>query len=647
MNVKSLFTASLTLFITVVSWTLSAQILDYNNKVEIILDDKTNVILFGSDKSPNEYYYLPTNLRLSKRPDGVPEFLFLKYTTDQRTDVGGVQGALMHFLMEWGLSPEQMANAQQKIKAIYQKMRRPGEPIVKGPVELLIEKDNSFRIVSAIASDKQLTRSFVSSGKAPLLPGGKVAAAMSFDKNGAQLMAATFEKARSITDLSIALDFKYKLLAPALEGYISINWSKFYESYKQKAHSYRWSRCTNCTVNGKKYSSYETSGYQEMNKFFEELRQQKIAEVNITSMNEDDPIAKEIVNHFMQSFVESVSEKISEEPQTEDLPDEADPNDQVPARFREAYGLNIESLRRKSQQGYTYINLKYRTTVTREIQLVGNMASWYNGVKDNKNCVAAINLNDPFYQHRDINFILDLESEQMFGKEANYVTVNVRKKRTTGNEFSDQLTIDREFLKEKGVRGTITYARGQDRNPDVYEYKAQWSLKGGKVYPENPIWQKGDWQGVSLAAPIKPRAIEFEANLDECKEAGIVRATLQLRYMKYGQEVESNIPITVTRGEPLVSQTIYTDRDQVGYAYRLIVTHKEKGKYVSDWDAKVNDDYIYATVPKKFEDTDEIFKGKFKKILDVVAETVDAAKVISPESRILTKFKDVLKILIN
>ena len=69
-------------------------------------------MLHGSDSKPLEYYYLPVNLRLAKRPDGVPEFLFLNYTTDQKADAGGVQGAIMHFLMEWGLTPEQLAKLQ-------------------------------------------------------------------------------------------------------------------------------------------------------------------------------------------------------------------------------------------------------------------------------------------------------------------------------------------------------------------------------------------------------------------------------------------------------------------------------------------------------------------------------------------------------
>ena len=94
-----------------------AVVLDDENRLDVALKDSTHVTLFGEATSTPgvktaNYYYLPPNLHLSKRPDGTPEFLFLKFTTDARTDQGGVSGGLMHFLMEWGLTPEQEAELQ-------------------------------------------------------------------------------------------------------------------------------------------------------------------------------------------------------------------------------------------------------------------------------------------------------------------------------------------------------------------------------------------------------------------------------------------------------------------------------------------------------------------------------------------------------
>lgn len=640
-----------------------AQLLNYDNKVDLVLSDGTNLVLYGADAKPNEYYYLPVNLRLAKRPDGVPEFLFLKYTTEQRADAGGVQGAIMHFLMEWGLTPEQLADAQKKIEALFGYGTRrvyygksakgvavyknlansKDKPLIKGAVELQIEKENSFKIVSAIMEDKTMTKSIVSSGKAPLIPGGKVAAAASFDKNGAQLMASTFEKSRSIADLSIALNYKYKLMAPAIEGSIMIYWDKFYQFMQEKGHdySYHYYHCGDCEVDGKEYDSYstESSKYSGWDNITEELRKRKIVEVKIDQKDIDNPISKDVVDYFMQSFMESISDEGEEKAVNEP----ASAGDSTPTKFSSSYSVNMNKLRKRTESGYTYISLKYRAPIMREVQLVGNMASWYDGVKNNPKCVSSVNLNDPFFQHRDINFIVDLESEDIFSKEINYATVNVQKKRSSGNPFAEQVTIDRDYLKQKGIKATMTYARGEDKNSEAYEYKVQWSTRGGYLYPSNPTWQKGDWQGVTLAAPVSPRTIQFEGNLEELKAAGFTRATLQVRYYKFGREVETNIPLTVSKNESLVEQTIFTDKDTRGYAYRIILNHKDKGKIAFNFDPKINDDYVYINIPKEIKEENLDFWDKVRKAADsIIPPNTDGT--VRPEHQILDKFLDVIKI---
>ena len=148
----------------------------------------------------------------------------------------------------------------------------------------------------------------------------------------------------------------------------------------------------------------------------------------------------------------------------------------------------------------------------------------------------------------------------------------------------------------------MTYAGGEDKNPEMYEYASQWSLRGGNVFPENPAWQKGKMEAVTLIPPIMPRTITFEADPTDMKLANLVRATLQVRYMKFGKELEANLPISIAKGEPEATQMIFMDRNTSGYAYRIIYNHKEEGKLATDWDAKINDDYVYATIPEQFRD---------------------------------------------
>jgi hypothetical protein len=211
----------------------------------------------------------------------------------------------------------------------------------------------------------------------------------------------------------------------------------------------------------------------------------------------------------------------------------------------------------------------------------------------------------------------------------------VRKRRSTGHSFEDRVTIDAKHFKEKGVNASVTYARGEDTNPDAYEYQVQWSLKGGTVFPPNPAWQKGAWEGVTLAPPIVPRTIEVEGDLEAMKASDVTRITVQVRYPKFGEEAEENIPISAAGDAALVAKKIFTDRDSRGYAYRLVVNHTTEGRLAFPWSAKVSDNYVYAAIPKELAASPDP---------TVIAEAKRTAEdmVRTASEKVLDKFKDVL-----
>ena len=209
----------------------SAVVLDDENRVTLVLNGGINVNLIGeATSSPSQktrnYYYLPSgsHLRLARRPDGTPEFLFLKYMTDKTGERGGISGALMHFLMEWGLTPEQEAEIKAKLTA-----KVPGAQLM-GAVPLEPQGETgSFQIISATLSDRTLSPTVVLSGNAPPLPNARAAVASRLTSDGAQLLAATLEKSRSITDVSVALNYRYTTLMPAVRGKIVLDWSRLEE----------------------------------------------------------------------------------------------------------------------------------------------------------------------------------------------------------------------------------------------------------------------------------------------------------------------------------------------------------------------------------------------------------------------------------
>jgi hypothetical protein len=604
----------------------SALVLDDENRLTVTLADGTAITLIGeasslSAQKTSNYYYLPSSglLRLAKQPDGTPQFLFLKFTTEQRADKGGVSGGLMHFLMNWGLTPEQETELKAKLAA-----QKAGAQLL-GAVPLEPEGENgSFQIVSASLSDKTLAPTVVLGGKAPPLPDNNVAAAARLTADGAQLLAATLEKSRSISDVSIALNYKYTVLTPAVRGRVTVDWSKLEREQEQLKIEYS-KKGGGCFL---MFCSDPTYSYKEVRNQFRFLEEKKVIVWQLDEMLADERAAK-IRDAFLQYLLNLTSQPPAPEAPP---PAEADKDKEQPnVRQGRKYTFSRTSMKRAFERKTETLDLNVRLSVKWPHQLVGNLMTWYDAARNNPRCVSSVNLNDPFFQHRDIHFILDLDAKEMFDEAVNYVTVNVRKRRSGGSPFEDRVTIDAKYVKDNGINASVTYARGEDRDPDLYEYKAQWSLKGGQVYPDNPPWQRGSWEGVTLSPPVVPRTIEVEGDLAAMAASGITRVTVQVHYPKFGREVEENIHISPAANEALVKRRIFMDRGARGYAYRLIVNHKTEGKLALPWSAQVGDDYVYAAIPPNLLTEPQ-----------VTGEAKEAAKTLasSASDQVLAKFRE-------
>jgi hypothetical protein len=653
--------------------TLHAQVLDSENKVSITLKDNTTVILYGRANTvssgaayatfSNEYYYLPCNLRLSTKKDGkTPEFLFMKYTSDEKADAGGVQGALMHFLMVWGLTQAQIVEAEGLLKSRLQELaNNPGpnnkfkaikNPKIVGPVDLKSDVPESFRIISGTLSNKQFTPNLITTGRAATLPGSKMAVAAVLDKNGAQLLAATFEKTRSITDVSLDLRFQYEVLTPAVEGKITVNWESIDSMYQKFKRDYKHKDKDDDEL--PKYNSLRDDIITDSTKeeLYHLLQESRAVEIKLDVLKPNDPVAQEVTKAFMDYFLSSVTtrefNKAGEGDKFKVKDYKTDDEYQPPIDLYE-YHVNRERLQYKKKSGSETFDLKLRIPTVKDATLTENLASWYDGVKNNKACVGSVNLNDPFFLHRDINVILDLEAEEIMGKEINFATVEIRKRRKgkDENDFSASVTYDRKLLEKEGNRVVVSYSKGESDDPDAYEYKVMWSLRGGVTFPRNDtIWTKGSWQGLTLAPPIKPRTIRFETDLDELKLLGIKNVTMQVRYQKYNQEAETNIGINASSAEPFTEKMIFTDRAAKGYAYRIVFHHKDLGPVATEWEAKVSTDYAYATIPQELRDKNPEWIEKAKKAASIIL-TTDANGNISNEQQVLGKFAKVLDVVIE
>lgn len=152
--------------------------------LRVKLANGTPVALVAGDPAEGEahvYRYLPANLSIAVRRDGVPEFSFLVYREDATHEV---EGAIMHLLLQWGLSDAQEDEVRHALKG-----RVDSTATLMGAMPVLPRDDGSSWDISARgAIGAILNRSLGSAGKVPLAPGTKLAMSFRFNAKDAVRM---------------------------------------------------------------------------------------------------------------------------------------------------------------------------------------------------------------------------------------------------------------------------------------------------------------------------------------------------------------------------------------------------------------------------------------------------------------------------
>ncbi|MBN1377632.1 MAG: hypothetical protein JXA04_00190 [Gammaproteobacteria bacterium] len=597
--------------------------IQYGRHQDITLADGTVVRCYPAATEKPEmisknWYYLPTSPHISKHPDGTPQFTMVRFVTDKSKKEGGVDGAILHFMAEYGLSDAQKMEAEKKLQKTVK------GAMLKGAVPLEVGSEgSSFNVVSATLNDKGFASTLITSGKAPVMEGQKVAVAARLDQYGATLLAKSLEN--PTTDISVVFDLQYIVKLPAYDVTVSIN----YDRYNEVQNEYVETREKKTTskkywdpkwynplkISTKKSTTITESEQQQMIDFLQES-----GVVTFNYIQHVPDADKEIVESGLHKLVlESFfdMQKRLGTPSDEELTDDGSSEEdkaRVDERRKAASGAknySYTSFQRKEITRKSTQTLSLKKTIARyePHQMVGNVGTWYKQYKDNPKLFSEVNLDDPFFQRRELRFMIDNEAYDIFKDMVNYATVQIRVPRKDGAPFMEEATFDRKYIEQNGQTISLSYARMGD-DEQTFEYATQWSLRGGQLYPVKPQWQKGEIMAVTLAAPVQPQTIEAETDLTELESLGISRASVELRYKQFGRDYidKQGLALSPGQGEPLVQKTIYHDRSSNNVQYRVIFHHKTLGKLVTEQWQTVDGGYLYVTLT-------DILREKIRSVL--------------------------------
>ena len=235
--------------------------------------------------------------------------------------------------------------------------------------------------------------------------------------------------------------------------------------------------------------------------------------------------------------------------------------------------------------------------------VVKSTKSWYQMLKNNDDHVSEVLLNDPFFQHQEINFILDFESIELFEDFINFAQIALKKERKDAYDFLNEMVIDDEYIRNHGKLVSMAYARGNEPTND-FQYRVGWSLKGGAFFPEKPDWQDGTSFAITLYAPFKPLEVEFETHFEGLRNYDILRVAVEVKGLLAGKE-QVKIPwdFRTSRGVPQMKELFFDEGTDL--SYRVLWVHKKKGKKEGEW-KKLDEDYVYVEIPSAFKAAEHV-----------------------------------------
>ena len=189
-----------------------------------------------------------------------------------------------------------------------------------------------------------------------------------------------------------------------------------------------------------------------------------------------------------------------------------------------------------------YLNLSKSTTIKVPFHTAGNLGGLYTKLGEDSRYFRIVNIDEETYQRRNIIFQVDGDFVDAFDDVINFVTVNFRKKYSTGGhgDVTAQLLINGNDLKNKISIKDISYPRLGIKSADwlEYEYQLLWSFKGRPNpvrFPENATqWIKSSDPAVSLIPPLVKEYVELDADRREFINNGVATANINFATKQAG-----------------------------------------------------------------------------------------------------------------
>ncbi len=256
------------------------------------------------------------------------------------------------------------------------------------------------------------------------------------------------------------------------------------------------------------------------------------------------------------------------------------------------------SFKRTKLSGKYEVDMRRRLREDREIVMSSNISGVYQKYGEDKRFFTVVSLDDPAFQERTVEVILDGQDADDFKNYVNSVSVIFRKQRMGGPVMTGEVKFFEQQFAEKGNRLSYKYSRVNEASTEWlnYEYRTKWNLYGGVEWESD--WVKTSDSVLTLTPPVRRRAIEISVDEDNILQNKIKAVAIQVKHNIFGRDILKEVVIDYDKGDPLQLNYTYLHEDgKHGYSYRLIWLLLDGKEVETNW-AKRESPFLFAVFSK-------------------------------------------------
>jgi hypothetical protein len=257
------------------------------------------------------------------------------------------------------------------------------------------------------------------------------------------------------------------------------------------------------------------------------------------------------------------------------------------------------SFKRVKMSGDYEVDMRKRLREDRDIVMSGNIGGVYQKYGEDARFFSVVSLDDPTFQERSVEVILDGQDASDFKSYINAVSVLFRKQRFSGAPMTGEVKfVDQQFA-QSGNRQSFKYGRLNEASTEWldYEYKPKWSLYGGVEWEGE--WTKTSDSVLTLSPPVRRRTLQISVDEDNIIKNGVKALAIQVKHTIYGKDILKEVVINYDKGDPLEADYTYMHEDgNLGYSYKVVWLFLDGREIHTEWMTKESP-FIYAVFTKK------------------------------------------------